>query len=189
MKTRIIDLHPSEENLVRAIAEMLFEAFKDRWPNAWPTLESALLEVHESFGEDRISRVAVGDDCAMLGWIGAIRMYDGNVWELHPLAVNRMAQGKGIGCALVEDLEDQVAGRGGITIWVGSDDEYNMTSLGGIDLYPDPLKHLARLRNLSNHPFEFYQKLGFVIAGVLPDANGFGKPDIFMAKRVSKRTV
>jgi len=26
--------------------------------------------------------------------------------------------------------------------------------------------------------------MGFVIVGVLPDANGFGKPDIFMAKRV-----
>jgi hypothetical protein len=31
---------------------------------------------------------------------------------------------------------------------------------------------------------EFYQKLGYVIVGVIPDANGFGKPDIFMAKRL-----
>lgn len=35
------------------------------------------------------------------------------------------------------------------------------------------------------HPYEFYQKLGYSIVGVLPDANGFEKPDIFMAKRVS----
>lgn len=27
-------------------------------------------------------------------------------------------------------------------------------------------------------------EVGFVIVGVMPDANGWGKPDIFMAKRV-----
>jgi aminoglycoside 6'-N-acetyltransferase I len=33
---------------------------------------------------------------------------------------------------------------------------------------------------------KFYQKLGYVIVGVIPDANGPGKPDIMMAKRVGK---
>jgi len=32
--------------------------------------------------------------------------------------------------------------------------------------------------------YEFYQKLGFVIVGVMPDANSVGKPDIYLAKRV-----
>jgi hypothetical protein len=40
------------------------------------------------------------------------------------------------------------------------------------------------LTNLRDHPYECYRKLGFVIVGVIPDANGFGKPDIFMAKRL-----
>jgi aminoglycoside 6'-N-acetyltransferase I len=63
-------------------------------------------------------------------------------------------------------------------------DENGPTSLGGVDLYPDPLAAAVRIRNIAQHPFEFCQKLGFRIVGVLPDANGFGKPDIFMAKRV-----
>jgi len=42
------------------------------------------------------------------------------------------------------------------------------------------------IKNLQQHPFEFYQLLGFEIVGLVPDANGFGKPDILMAKRVRK---
>ncbi len=184
---RIIDLHPGYEQIIQQVAAMLVEAFKDHWPDAWPDLESALIEVKESLGEDRISRVAVDDNGAVLGWIGGISMYDGRVWELHPLVVSPAVQGQGIGRALVSDLEEQVAERGGLTLWLGSDDEDNLTSLGGVDLYPNPLEHLAKIENLSNHPFGFYQKLGFVIVGVAPDANGFGKPDIYMAKRVGKK--
>ena len=96
------------------------------------------------------------------------------------------AQRRGIGRALVADLEDRVRERGAVTLFLGTDDEDDRTSLGGIDLYPDPLQHLERLRNLRGHPFEFYRKCGFVVVGVLPDANGFGKPDIYMAKRVAR---
>lgn len=163
---------------------MVVESFKEHSPDAWPDVESALATVHESFGNERISRVAVDDNGAALGWIGAIKQYDGRVWELHPLAVSRAAQGEGIGRALVEDLEEQVSVRGGMTLWLGSDDEDLMTSIGGVDLYPQPLEHLRNLKNLRGHPFEFYQKLGFVVVGVMPDANGFGKPDIFLAKRI-----
>ena len=183
---QIINFPADDQNLIEQAAQILVEAFKDHWPDAWPTVEDAKEEVEAFAAEDRISRFAVGDDGTLLGWIGGIEMYDGKVWELHPLAVRPSAQGQGIGRALVEDLEAQVALRGGLTLWLGSDDENRMTSLGGIDLYPNPLEHLARIKNLRRHPYEFYQKLGFVISGVMPDANGFGKLDIFMAKRVAQ---
>jgi aminoglycoside 6'-N-acetyltransferase I len=91
------------------------------------------------------------------------------------------------GASLVDDFEEQVRLRGGLTIYLGTDDENDRTSLGGVDLYLDPLGAAARIQNLGRHPFEFYRKVGFVIVGVLPDANGYGKPDIFMAKRVRNR--
>jgi aminoglycoside 6'-N-acetyltransferase I len=105
------------------------------------------------------------------------------VWELHPLVVRHDLQRRGIGRALVTDLEARVRERGAITLWLGSDDETGMTTLAGVDLYPDVLAHLARIENLRGHPYEFYQRLGFSIVGAMPDANGFGKPDIYMAKR------
>ncbi len=62
-----------------------------------------------------------------------------------------------------------------------------LTSLAGIELYPDPLEHLLRLEDRGGHAFRFYLKCGFVVTGVVPDANGFGQPDIHMAKRVGTR--
>ena len=163
---------------------MLVEGFKTHWPNAWPDLESAFREVQESFRADRISRVAVSDDGKVLGWIGAIREYDGHAWELHPLVVQPDHQGSGIGRVLVSDLENLVRQRGGSTIYLGTDDEDGMTTLSNVEVYPDVFKHVAEIKNLNRHPYEFYQKLGFVIVGVIPDANRPGKPDIIMAKRV-----
>ena len=181
----IIDLLPQEKNLIEQTARLLHEAFREHWPRAWPDLESAQREVEESFGEDRLSRIAIDEGGKVLGWIGGIRMYDGHVWELHPLVVNPEAQGRGVGRALVKDLEERVRQRGGLTLWLGTDDEDNQTSLAGTDLYPNVFAHLANIKNLRRHPYEFYQKLGFVIVGVMPDANGLGKPDIYMAKRVA----
>jgi len=182
----IRDLLADDEDSIRQAAEILVEAFRENWPDAWPDLGSALEEVRQSFAPDRISRVAVGESGEVLGWVGGIGTYEGKVWELHPLAVGEKARGKSVGRALVEDLESRVRERGGLTLWLGTDDENGMTSLYGKDLYPNVLEHLGEIRNVRNHPFEFYLKMGFVIVGVMPDANGPGKPDIYMAKRVGE---
>lgn len=180
----ITDLVTENEEAVAQTATLLFEGFQTHWANAWPSLTDALTEVKLSFGEDRISRIAIDENHQVLGWIGGISQYDGNVWELHPLVVRSDWQKQGIGKALVTDLETQVKQRGGITLWVGTDDEDGMTSLANIDLYPNLFEHIANIKNLRGHPYQFYQKMGFVIVGVMPDANGWGKPDIYMAKRV-----
>lgn len=180
----IIDLHPGDTGLVRQVAAILVAGFKVHWPSAWPDMASALEEVRESFAPDRISRVAKGRDGRALGWIGGIPEYDGLVWELHPLVVAPEHQVKGVGRALVADFERQVKARGALTIMLGSDDVDGMTTLFGVDLYDDLPGQIARIKNLKGHPYGFYQKLGFVISGVVPDANGPGKPDILMCKRV-----
>ena len=180
----IVDLVSTNESAIQQVAALLVEGFATNWPNAWPEMESALVEVRKSFGADRISRIAVDEDRTVLGWIGGISQYRGHVWELHPLVVRVSEQGKGIGRALVADLEARVKERGGLTITLGTDDVNNQTSLARINLFPNVWEYVARIRNLKQHPYEFYQKQGYVIVGVMPDANGLGKPDILMAKSV-----
>ncbi|MHA2857076.1 GNAT family N-acetyltransferase [Paenibacillus lautus] len=119
-------------------------------------------------------------------WIAGSSSYDGNVWDIHPLIVHKNFRNKGIGKALVLDFENCVREKGGITIFLGSDDENNSTTLFEQDLYPEVLDNLKQIQNKKGHPLEFYKKIGFSVVGVLPDANGFGKPDIFMAKRVKR---
>lgn len=180
---QITDLKPDHAAAIRQVASILLDCF-GHLPSGYQTLEVALEEVQESFAPDRISRVAVDDSGTVLGWIGGIQQYGGHVWELHPLVVKAGLRRQGVGQALVADLETQAKQRGGVTLWLGTDDEEAKTTLSGVNLYPNVWEHIATIKNLRQHPYEFYQKCGFVIVGVMPDANGLGKPDIYMAKRL-----
>jgi aminoglycoside 6'-N-acetyltransferase I len=180
----IVDLRTDARELIEQAAQLLLEAFGNRAED-WHDLESARQEVLASLAPDHVSRVFVDQSARVLGWIGGAPEYGGRVWEIHPLVVDASHRRRGVGRALVEDLERLVAQRGALTLWAGSDDEQNETTLGGTDLYADIPGAIRNIRNLRHHPYEFYLRLGFHIAGVLPDANGPGKPDIFLAKRVA----
>jgi aminoglycoside 6'-N-acetyltransferase I len=180
----ITDLTPDDEARIEQTAIVLNQAFQP-WPNTYVDLASALEAVHESFAADRLSRVALDVEGFVIGWVGGLSAYDGMAWELHPLAVRPDWQRRGVGRALVDDLEARVRERGGVTVYLGSDDEDGWTSLGYIDLYPNVWEHIARIENRRGHPYTFYLNCGYAITGVIPDANGPGKPDILMAKRVA----
>jgi len=181
---KIITLSPDNDHLIQQAAQLLVNAFRAHWPDAWATFDEALEEAHEMLENGRICRVAVDEERNLMGIVGGIPGYDGHVWELHPLAVQPALHGQGIGRALVQDFEEQVRLKGGLTITLGSDDEDDMTSLSNVDLYENLWEQIRDIRNYKNHPYEFYQKMGYTITGVVPDANGRGKPDILMAKRV-----
>src|SRR5690349_1896698 len=106
---------PRDEKSIEQAGELLFLAMRHNWPNGWETIEAAIEEVREMLAPERICRAAIAGD-RVVGWIGGIPEYDGNVWELHPMAVHPDFQSKGIGSALVTDLEQQVAKRGALTL-------------------------------------------------------------------------
>lgn len=179
----LIDLVLSDVDRIAETAALLRQAFHGR-QTMWDDMEVARDEVLQSLAPGRVSRVALDGAGRVVGWIGGQPQYEGAVWELHPLAVAVGARRRGIGRALVENLEAEVASRGALTLWLGSDDELIETSLGGADLYDELPAQLARFQSGGAHPHPFYERLGFCLVGVMPDANGRGKPDLFFAKRV-----
>lgn len=164
---------------IKEAAELLIESF----PHSYS--DCAEEEMKKILGDKRIAIMAV-EDGHLLGFIGAIPQYGVTGWELHPIVVRKSNQFKGIGSLLLKALEEEVRNNGGVTIYLGTDDEFGKTSLSDTDLFEDTYAKIEHITNYNKHPYEFYQKMGYKIVGVIPDANGIGKPDIWMAKRVSE---
>ncbi|NLJ65674.1 MAG: GNAT family N-acetyltransferase [Clostridiales bacterium] len=157
----------------------------DSIPIGWPTLQQALEEIEERLIPENTLLAAV-EDGNVVGWGGILApVYNGNVFELHPLAVRSDKRKQGIGRAIVTALEDEARKQGGLTIYAGADDERDdgETSLANVDLYDD-LPGKIRDFTPDTHQTGFYLKMGYKIIGVMPDANGIGKPDIFLGKRL-----
>jgi len=177
-----VDLGAQPAGIRTQAANLLVEHFDDH-PRGWPDIESATAEVAQVIQ----SGFAIGalEGNLLLGWIGGLPEYDGRVWELHPLVVRQDHRLRGIGRVLVAAFEDEAQRRGALTLTLGTDDDGGQTSVADVDLYGDVPRHIADLQDLgTGHPFLFYRRLGYVVTGLMPDANGRGKPDIYMSKPV-----
>lgn len=180
---KVIEVDPQNMEMRQQMAHVLVEGFRHPAPDAWPTMEEGLEEVEDSFEEGNITLAAVDEKNDLVGWVGGQHEY-ARVWELHPLVVDPAYHKRGIGRMLVEALEPRVKEKGGLTLILGTDDHIGQTSIFGVDLYPNVWEHIPKIENLHGHAFGFYQKMGFVIYGLIPDANGLGQHDIMMAKRL-----
>lgn len=180
---KLVDLATQAGQIREQAASLLVQDFDE--PRGWPNLPAAREEVARVI-EDGFARAILEGD-TLLGWVGGLPEYQGRVWELHPMVVRREHRRQGVGRALVEAFESETRHRGALTVTLGTDDDSGMTSLAGLDLYSDVPRHIAELHDLGRgHPFLFYRKLGFVVTGIMPDANGPGKPDIYMSKPIRR---
>ncbi|MHA7879141.1 MAG: AAC(6')-Ia family aminoglycoside 6'-N-acetyltransferase [Saccharospirillum sp.] len=165
-------------------ADILMRSFLNKGNKAWPTMASARKELTECLAPPNFCLGAfVGEELA--GWVGLRPMYE-TTWELHPLVVSPDHQGVGLGRRLLKAIEQEAKAKGLIGIVLGTDDEHDRTSLSQQTLNGDNLLNaMQQLTNLNHHPFEFYQKCGYSLVGVIPNANGRNKPDIWMWKDLS----
>ncbi len=168
-----------EKDILNQLKKILVKAFPHSYSNC------ADEEIEQLTSSERIL-IGAFDKNSLLGFIGAIPQYGNTGWELHPIVVKEDCQCKGIGTFLLKSLEEAVAEEGGITIYLGTDDEFGKTSLSYTDLFENMYEKIQNIKNFNRHPYEFYKKNGYIITGVIPDANGLGKPDIIMAKNITK---
>ena len=174
----------SPETLEEAV-NLLLETF----PKAgmWPDLdeEEARETVNESIEKENI-HIGIKVGGRLAGWAGIRPMYK-KTWELHPMVISTEFQGRGLGKALLEELESQGRERGVIGIFAGSDDETFKTSISEKEITGENIFYeIQNIKNYNNHPYEFYMKCGYSIVGLIPNANGPNKPDIFLWKDIRK---
>lgn len=154
------------------------------WPDAYGG--NGTREVDQLLRKETIAIVALADD-ELIGFAGAVPQYGQTGWELRIMVVRDSHRKQRIGARLLTFIEDEVAARGGLVLYLGAEDNNHQTSLSERDLFAHPLQDLKEIQNLNHHPYEFYQKQGYQLVGVIPDANGWQKPDILMAKRLVVR--
>ena len=164
----------------RQAAQILTESL----PNGWATLSEAVQEIDMLLCPGN-TMLAVMEGSDVIGWGGIQPQYDGRVFELHPLCVREDMRSKGYGAAIVRSLENAARAQGGLTIILGADDENEPgeTSFANVDLYFNLPAHMMNFEP-GKHQSAFYLKQGYNIIGVVPDANGPGKPDIMLGKKL-----
>jgi aminoglycoside 6'-N-acetyltransferase I len=180
----IVTMGPGHEDRILEVCELLVRSFRDLSPTWVPTVEAARAKVVGALEPGMLSRVLLIDG-RVVGWVGARHDY-GSVWELHPLVVDEGMRGRGYGRALVNDVERLAAGNGALTMLLGTSDEVGRTTLTGQDLFLDVITALRDLKPTGAHPLGFWQRVGYTVVGVIPDAEGPGKPTILLAKRTER---
>lgn len=182
---QIQEIRIDELSKLKALAKISTEAARQH-SSAWlSTVSDAMTELHRCVISENLSRMALRDEVPV-GWISACPV-NKTVWEIHPLLVDPNTHRQGVGTLLVNEVENILKARGVWTIQVSTSDATNATTLSGKDLYIDPLGELQKLDVTDSkvgHALQFWIRSGYKVVGILPDAEGMGKPSICLAKRL-----
>ena len=177
----ILDLDPDDAALREQLAVIACEAGAINAPLWLPTLDAAREEVDDVTAAGQVARVLFDDAGVPIGWGSCAHQYD-SVWELHPMLIAPTHHRQGHGTALARDIEHQAAIRGASVLVLSTSDATHATSLSDTDLYADPIGALGSLTFKKDHPVRFWQKIGYSVVGVVPDAEGPGIPSISLAR-------
>jgi aminoglycoside 6'-N-acetyltransferase I len=180
-KLRIVDFAALDTDQLAQAARILRQALPS--PTAFKGPGEAEAEVVKMRGRTERFGFAALEAETVVGWIGAIRGYSHSL-ELHPLVIDPLRQRQGHGRALLEALVARARDEGFLAIHLGADDDFGGTSIFGQQAFPDVVGKIGEIIADEHHPLDFYRRCGFEVVGLIPDANGPGKPDILMAMRI-----
>lgn len=184
-QTILSDIDYTDGNSLAKLASLSHSASQIHSPNWLPTVEAAMKELQRASEEQILTSMAIEAGIPR-GWIAAHPQGHGS-WEIHPLLVDPAASGQGHGRILVEDIERKMRSKRGISVFLSTSDATHSTNLSDVDLYQDPL---AALRDIGvrdkthGHAYQFWQRIGYTVVGVIPDAEGIGIPSIHLAKKL-----
>jgi aminoglycoside 6'-N-acetyltransferase I len=179
---RLIKLVELDKAGLEMLAHVSLAAAREHGPEWLPDLAAARETVTEALAPERVALVALDPQGRPAGWVAAGHDW-GRVWELHPLLVAIDQRRHGYGRGLVRAIERVAVEAGALTMVLGTSDTTGTTSLANVDLYADTLGQLARIEP-RDHAVAFWQRVGYQIVGVVPDAEGPGMPSITMARRL-----
>ena len=185
MEYEFCNISESEDTIKQA-AEILHITFGGGDNNLWITnKKEAFDEVRECIEKPNICLgIKTGNE--LIGWGGIRPMYE-KTWELHPMVIKKEYQRKSYGRLLLTEIENVANLNGIIGLEAGSDDETNSTSLSEKEINGENIfEEIKNIKNYKNHPFEFYEKCGYTIIGIIPNANGQNKPDIWLWKDIRR---
>ncbi len=130
---RICNLAAATPDQLAQTAAMLYLAFRATNTSSWATKAQRGGATACAAEPVRINRLVMQPDGRGVGWIGAIPEGYSAAWELHPLVVHSAYQRMGIGHQLLADLLVHVREQGALTLWFGTNNANQRTSIGGID--------------------------------------------------------
>jgi aminoglycoside 6'-N-acetyltransferase I len=186
MRHSFCNISESDDTIKKA-AEILYITFIGADRNRWlKNQKEAFDEVRECIEKPNVC-IGIKTEDKLIGWAGIRPMYE-KTWELHPIVIKKEYQGKGYGRLLLTEIERIASLKGIIGLVAGSDDETNSTSLSEREINGENIfDEIRNVKNYRNHPYEFYRKYGYSIIGVIPNANGQNKPDIWLWKDIRKK--
>ena len=161
----LVRLAQLDEPAREALAHLSLAAARE-YGQAWlPDLAAAREEVADAVAPEKVALVALDSRGRPAGWVAAGPDW-GRVWELHPLLVAIDQRRQGYGRRLVREIERIAAEAGALTMVLGTSDTTGETSLANVDLYDDPMGHLARIEP-RHHAAAFWLHVGYRIVGVV----------------------
>jgi len=184
-QVNLSEIDYGDRELLATLASLSHRAGQQHSPNWLRSVDGAMQEIQQASEEGILTSVAF-DNGVPTGWIAAQHHGYGS-WEIHPLLVDPAAGGRGYGKILVQDIERKIRSHGGISVFLSTSDATHSTNLSDVDLYSDPLEALRKIdvRDTDcGHAYQFWQRVGFTVVGVIPDAEGCGVPSINLAKKL-----